>query len=87
MTANSKESADMTDNPIPDPTEDIRRLSSAEERDLHLNGFPPYDLRPLHELCPTGGCPYKTPAENLADFDHLVAQYRQLVRDDPEAGL
>jgi hypothetical protein len=87
----------MTDNPTPDPdpgapppcdpTEDIRQLSPGEERDLHFSGFPPYDLRPLHELCPTGGCPHKTLKENLADLDMLIAADRQPGRDDPEAGL
>jgi hypothetical protein len=70
-----------------DPTEDIRQLSPGEERDLHFNGFPPYDLRPLHELCPVGGCPCKTLKENVADLDWLVSQDREPDQDDPEAGL
>jgi hypothetical protein len=70
-----------------DPTEDIRQLSPAEERDLHFNGFPPYDLRPLHELCPVGGCQYKTLEENIADLDWLISQDLQPDQDDPEAGL
>ena len=69
------------------PTEDIRQLSPGEERDLHVNGFPPYDLRPLHELCPVGGCPHKSLEENIADLGWLIAQDRQPGRDDPEAGL
>jgi len=73
--------------PPRDPTEDIRQLSPGEERDLHFNGFPPYDLRPLHELCPVGGCQYKSLEENIADLDWLIAQDRQPGRDDPEAGL
>jgi hypothetical protein len=69
------------------PTEDIRRLSPGEERDLHFNGFPPYDLRPLHGFCPVGGCRYKTLEENIADLDWLIAHDREPGRDDPEAGL
>jgi hypothetical protein len=76
------------DSPSPrDPTEDLRQLSLAEERDLHFSGFPPYDLQPLHELCPPGGCQYKTLAENIADLDWLIAQDRAPGHDDPEAGL
>jgi hypothetical protein len=70
-----------------DPTEDIRRLSVDEERELHFNGFPPYDMRPLHELCPAGGCQYKTLKENLADLDSYLRQDREPDQDDPEAGL
>jgi hypothetical protein len=70
-----------------DPTEDIHQLTAAEERDLHFNGFPRYGMRPLHELCPVGGCPCKTLDENLADFDWAISQDREPDRDDPEAGL
>jgi hypothetical protein len=69
------------------PTEDIRQLSPGEERDLHLNGFSRYGLLPLHELCPVGGCQFKTLKENIADLDWLIGQDRQPGRDDPEAGL
>jgi hypothetical protein len=78
---------DPGDSPPRDPTEDIRQLSPGEERDLHFNGFPPYDLQPLHELCPVGGCQYKSIEENIADLDWLIAQDRHPGRDDPEAGL
>jgi hypothetical protein len=70
-----------------DPTEDIHQLSPGEERDLHFNGFPPYDLRPLHELCPVGGCQYKTLKENIADLDWYISNDREPDQDDPEAGL
>ena len=70
-----------------EPTEDIRRLSAAEERDLHFNGYPRHGMRPLHELCPPGGCQYKTLAENFADLDRHIRQDREPGHDDPEAGL
>ena len=70
-----------------EPTEDIRRLSVAEERDLHFNGYPRHGMRPLHELCPPGGCQYKTLAENFADLDWHIRQDREPDRGGPEAGL
>jgi len=70
-----------------EPTEDIRRLTAAEERVLHFSGFPRYGMRPLHELCPVGGCQFKTLKENLADLDWLISHDREPDRDDPEAGL
>jgi hypothetical protein len=70
-----------------DPTEDLRQLSPGEECALHFNGFPPYGLRPLHQLCLIGGCQYKTLQENIADLDWLIAQDREADRGDPEAGL
>jgi hypothetical protein len=73
--------------PPRDLTEDIRQLSPGEERDLHFNGFPPYELRPLHELCPLGGCQYESLEENIADLDWFIGQDRQPGRDDREAGL
>jgi hypothetical protein len=69
-----------------EPTEDIRRLSAAEELDLHFNGYPRHGMRPLHELCPPGGCQYKTLAENFADLDWHILQDRGHGHDDPEAG-
>ena len=45
-------------------------------------------MRPLHELCPPGGCRYKTLAENCADLDAWYrAQDREPDHDDPEAEL
>jgi hypothetical protein len=70
-----------------EPTEDLRRLSQAEERDLHFNGYPRHGMRPLHELCPPGGCQYKTLAENFADLDQHIREDPGLGHDDPEAGL
>jgi hypothetical protein len=70
-----------------EPTEDIRRLSAAEERDLHFNGYPRHGMRPLHELCPPGGCQYKTLAENFADLDWHISQDRDPDHGGPEAGL
>jgi hypothetical protein len=70
------------------PDDDLRRLTPGEERDLHFNGFPRYDMRPLHDLCSPGGCQYKTRAENLADLDAwYLGQDREPDQDDPEVGL
>ena len=44
-------------------------------------------MRPLHELCPPGGCQYKTLAENFADLDWHIREDREPGHDDPEAGL
>jgi hypothetical protein len=70
------------------PSEDLRQLSEREERDLHFNGYPQYNMWPLHELCSPGGCRYRTEAENSADLDAWYrAQDREPDPDEPEAGL
>jgi hypothetical protein len=69
------------------PSEDIRHLSEGEERDLHFNGYPPYNMQPLHELCYPGGCQYKTEAENCADLEDWYASAGLTAEDDPEAEL
>jgi hypothetical protein len=69
------------------PSKDVRQLSDAEERDLHFNGYPAHGMRPLHELCPVGGCQYKTLDQNLADLDEALRQDREPDQADPEAEL
>ena len=69
------------------PSEDIHQLSYGEERDLHFNGYPPYNMQPLHELCYPGGCRYKTEAENCADLDAWYASMEPTAEGDPEAEL
>ena len=69
------------------PSEDIRHLSQGEERDLHFNGYPPYNMQPLHELCYPGGCRYKTDADNCADLEDWYASAEPTAEGDPEAEL
>ena len=69
------------------PSEDVFQLSEREERDLHFNGYPPYNMGPLHELCSPGHCRYGTEAENGADLDAWYRQDREPDQDEPEAGL
>jgi hypothetical protein len=69
-------------------SDDVRRLSRREERDLHFNGHPRYNMRPLHDLCSPGGCRYLTEAENCADLEAWYGlQNAEADRDDPEADL
>ena len=69
------------------PSEDIRHLSYGEERDLHFNGHPPYNMQPLHELCYPGGCQYKTDAENGADLEAWYLEEELAAEDLLEAEL
>jgi hypothetical protein len=67
------------------PSEALRDLSEAEERDLHFNGNPPYGMLPLHELCYQGFCRYKSEAENRADLEGWHAWATMAAEADPEA--
>lgn len=67
-------------------SDDLGRLSEGDERDLHFNGYPHQNMRPLHELCAPGGCRFKSQAENCADLDTWFrTQDREPDHGDPEA--